>query len=817
MTSDQLQNYGSLRVVEPAPNEGSASADNGGSSAAGAAAASLRRRSARLVLDEERKKQQEDPASPIQNDGLFSQRVPKEQLLIPFGWLQVDLRDEDQVVEVLDETVWETFGTPKEKKERDRILGSNEWYRNEEELARLRERNKKLERELELAVDEVSRTRLKQREEELHERMSELRGKNTHLEFKYGNPRVPDKLPKEAKNDSVIPVTLLWHLPPISKKKSVPWELVLARGLETDGRPAPYLDYNTIPKENIILRSPLEQHGKIEQWIPALRVLHEKKYFKLQAFLEFDSVEGLFVRLGVHLTEWALRYGTDDADDGSLTLDMVSQDERRMGTMFEELLDQTRLLVPYMKVDALEEDAYFRSTATYHNTAGIALNIPRTIAGMLESVRPPLDCEEAAPPAGLSPDTTLHPYQRRNLFWMLRKEDPSFHPDNQLLHPSWIPVQMSKTMWEGIANSKMTTPEVLEDMFVEEAAGKGNAPTGPDEMPDLTTVYMNEVTGTLSQKRFTVPQPNPGGILADEMGLGKTVEMISLILANPRKDLEGLDPSRGIEHVREWLDDKDPGVLPVKATLIIVPKNLLDQWKDELEEHAPNLRVKLYTRTIKTVGAWWTNPRRMEYAMREFVDVDVVLTSFDQVPKDSQELETVQWWRVIIDEAQEVRDEEREVSVRASNLFRINSWVVTGTPVYADITDLLGYLVFLGLDPFLDPDVFKHSVVDQYLDMASQKGMMRVHGLLPKIMRRYSKKHIAEEFPVPPMTEIELPVKLSGREKWFYQKIRSNAKTALDRYIKDANINKSKKLNQKQKTTIQNAVQDLRRRACREF
>ena len=56
-----------------------------------------------------------------------------------------------------------------------------------------------------------------------------------------------------------------------------------------------------------------------------------------------------------------------------------------------------------------------------------------------------------------------------------------------------------------------------------------------------------------------------GGFLCDEMGLGKTVQIISAILGNPGK-----------------------------ITLIVVPKSIVTQWSEELENFAPNLKVHIH-------------------------------------------------------------------------------------------------------------------------------------------------------------------------------------------------------------------------------
>ena len=53
-----------------------------------------------------------------------------------------------------------------------------------------------------------------------------------------------------------------------------------------------------------------------------------------------------------------------------------------------------------------------------------------------------------------------------------------------------------------------------------------------------------------------------GGLLADEMGLGKTIQIISMMIANPK---------------------------PI--TLIVCPASLVNQWKSEITKFAPIINI----------------------------------------------------------------------------------------------------------------------------------------------------------------------------------------------------------------------------------
>lgn len=88
-----------------------------------------------------------------------------------------------------------------------------------------------------------------------------------------------------------------------------------------------------------------------------------------------------------------------------------------------------------------------------------------------------------------------------------------------------------------------------------------------------------------------------GGFLCDEMGLGKTLECLMLVLSNPappgwatstaeaRAEFLGIGnkitPSEPELGASEGLVEP----LPIRTTLVVVPSNLLNQWKEQINAH----------------------------------------------------------------------------------------------------------------------------------------------------------------------------------------------------------------------------------------
>ena len=148
--------------------------------------------------------------------------------------------------------------------------------------------------------------------------------------------------------------------------------------------------------------------------------------------------------------------------------------------------------------------------------------------------------------------------------------------------------------------------------------------------------------------------PNhPGGFLCDEMGLGKTVQMLAVMCVNPTR------------------------------TLVVVPKSIVSQWRDEIQKFAPHLSVCVF-----------------DGAKRVLTDADVTIAPYSVLPTRVGmpvcPLLHVRWGRVILDEGHEIRNRRSKTHIAACALYGTIRWIVTGTPVFNSMADFVALCGFLG-------------------------------------------------------------------------------------------------------------------------
>lgn len=125
---------------------------------------------------------------------------------------------------------------------------------------------------------------------------------------------------------------------------------------------------------------------------------------------------------------------------------------------------------------------------------------------------------------------------------------------------------------------------------------------------------------------------------------------------------KGIGDAHGLQTDRsdEYMAMKEGSLTKprVKSTLIAVPDMLLDQWRRELEQHAPGLSVEVFSPSLRnsTLRDYKAAPSTAWSVAQN----DVVLITFEVLAEEINmgeglsPLTHVNWWRMVTDEAQTI-------------------------------------------------------------------------------------------------------------------------------------------------------------------
>ena len=178
----------------------------------------------------------------------------------------------------------------------------------------------------------------------------------------------------------------------------------------------------------------------------------------------------------------------------------------------------------------------------------------------------------------------------------------------------------------------------------------------------LIVPYQHEGVEWLLNRELATKGPK-GGFLCDEMGLGKTIQLIAIMIANARA-----------------------------RTLIIVPKTIVNQWKEEIVRFAPGLNVAVFDGPDRTKNHEDLLPYHVIIA-----PYSIIVNKGKKTEQGRTILHQIQWSRIILDEAHEIRSLSSKRH-KAAVLFRSDiRWVVSGTPVFNSMKDFVSLCLFVGL------------------------------------------------------------------------------------------------------------------------
>jgi len=154
-----------------------------------------------------------------------------------------------------------------------------------------------------------------------------------------------------------------------------------------------------------------------------------------------------------------------------------------------------------------------------------------------------------------------------------------------------------------------------------------------------------------------------GGCLADDMGTGKTLETIALLL-----------------HDRVIQQDKP------QPALIICPMSIVGNWHREIQRFAPSLSAMIHHGHERLSGAAFSEEAKKH---------DVVITTYALALRDKEHLEAIEWEYVVLDEAQNIKNEAAKQTQAIKALNARHKIALTGTPVENRLSELWSIMEFL--------------------------------------------------------------------------------------------------------------------------
>ena len=217
-----------------------------------------------------------------------------------------------------------------------------------------------------------------------------------------------------------------------------------------------------------------------------------------------------------------------------------------------------------------------------------------------------------------------------------------------------------------------------------------------------------------------------GGILADEMGLGKTLQALALLSAvasrggpplaavpsrdeppNRKAPPTALHRTPSLNAVSAAVPSLNssarqssagttaaqlsalsselsaPGPFASRASLVICPASLLENWRRESARFAPQLRTFVHH-----------SSNRLE-SSADFASHDLIITSYGTLARDQDLFTSIEFACVIADEAQHIKNRRSQNAAALRALRSRARFLLTGTPLENSLDDLRSLFEFL--------------------------------------------------------------------------------------------------------------------------
>uniref|UniRef100_A0A1J3GKA5 Putative SWI/SNF-related matrix-associated actin-dependent regulator of chromatin subfamily A member 3-like 2 n=1 Tax=Noccaea caerulescens TaxID=107243 RepID=A0A1J3GKA5_NOCCA len=276
---------------------------------------------------------------------------------------------------------------------------------------------------------------------------------------------------------------------------------------------------------------------------------------------------------------------------------------------------------------------------------------------------------------------------------------------------------------------------------------------------------------------------------------------------------------------------------PAAGTLVVCPTSVMRQWADELHKKVTSearLSVLVYHGSSRTKDP-------LELAKYDVVVTTYAIVSMEvpkqplvdneneekgrehdggadaagyfsnkkrKYPPDSQKksskkkkhgdrdeslsgpLAKVSWFRVVLDEAQSIKNYKTQVARACWGLRAKRRWCLSGTPIQNSIEDLYSYFRFLKYDPYSSYVLFCGTIKNP-INSNPVKGYQKLQAILKTVMLRRTKGSLLDGKPIislPPKS-IELrKVDFTDEERDFYSNLERESRNQFKEYTEAGTV-----------------------------
>ena len=191
----------------------------------------------------------------------------------------------------------------------------------------------------------------------------------------------------------------------------------------------------------------------------------------------------------------------------------------------------------------------------------------------------------------------------------------------------------------------------------------GMETTAPDrvDIPDTVHAELRDYQRRGVDWLYWMSQNNIGAVLADDMGLGKTLQLLSLLAVE-----------KAASDDAAW-----------NPTLVVAPTSVVGNWAREAARFVPDFTVLVQHGTGRL---------KDEELVAAAQASDVVITSYGTVARDFLTLSKVDWDRVVLDEAQAIKNAATRSSKAVRAIPSRHRVALTGTPIENRLSEMRSIL-----------------------------------------------------------------------------------------------------------------------------